>query len=577
MNKKNIIVILICICAILTIGYLILNLILNGNNILKLNKKISKIEDSLLNDKELNFSKNSYVVFISISDIDTKAYVINDTGYNLKNAISNAKEKAKDIVKKYKVSPEIVKIDVVQKDVKVTKDTIEDEIRVADENCFRKGITLDEDYNTALLESELNANEIIDYKNGKIDLEKLNKYLESNNKKIDTIKELPKTFKTFSTISYVYNNEKVYKISSDIDSIGIRKIETIEDLTCLELIENATDYLLDSVKENGSFVYEYNPKDDKESDTYNILRHNGTVWSMIESYKLSNSKELKEKISSGVKYVVDNCVKYKDDNTAYIIEPKNSEIKLGANGIGILMLVDYMETFKTDEYKDLANCLGNGIASMQEKNGSYYHVLMYPEFSRYEKTRTVYYDGEATFALAKLYGYTKDKKWLDMAEKAMNYFCKNDYVQYKDHWIEYSVAEVIKYSPKEEYIRLGLDNISKNLHNIVNLSKCAPINLELLTKGLEIYDIAKENNIDTKDFSVEDLIDSIYYRAFYQLNGIYFDEVAMYYKNPERIIGAFYTRENDLKIRIDDIQHNINGYYNLYNSFNLIKKYSKEK
>ena len=118
-------------------------------------------------------------------------------------------------------------------------------------------------------------------------------------------------------------------------------------------MENASEYLIDCVDENGKFIYRYNPLDDNTTNTYNILRHEGTVWSMLEVYKITKNKELKENIELATKFVVNKSVKDKDENTSYIIENKNNEIKLGANGIGILMFIEYMETFNTDEYKEV--------------------------------------------------------------------------------------------------------------------------------------------------------------------------------------------------------------------------------
>ena len=81
-----------------------------------------------------------------------------------------------------------------------------------------------------------------------------------------------------------------------------------------------------------------------------------------------------------------------------------------------------------------------------------------------------------------------------------------------------------------------------------------PVDLELLNTGLEIYDIAVKNKVYLKDFDVNKLIDAIFYRANIQLDGVFYPEISMYF---------------------DDIQHNINGYYKMYNNYKLIKKYSK--
>ena len=76
-------------------------------------------------------------------------------------------------------------------------------------------------------------------------------------------------------------------------------------------------------------------------------------------------------------------------------------------------------------------------------------------------------------------------------------------------------------------------------------------------------------------FDVNKLIDAIFYRANIQLDGVFYPEISMYFENPKRITNAFYVRNEKFRIRIDDIQHNINVYYKMYNNYKLIKKYSK--
>ena len=54
---------------------------------------------------------------------------------------------------------------------------------------------------------------------------------------------------------------------------------------------------------------------------------------------------------------------------------------------------------------------------------------------------------------------------------------------------------------------------------------------------------------------------SLYTRADRQLNGYFFPEYAMYMKNPQRILDTFMVRHDGYRVRIDDVQHNIGGYY----------------
>ena len=79
-----------------------------------------------------------------------------------------------------------------------------------------------------------------------------------------------------------------------------------------------------------------------------------------------------------------------------------------------------------------------------------------------EEFRTVYYDGEATFALCRLYSVTGDQVWLDAAKSAVNHFIAADYVQYRDQWVAYSMNEITKYVDDPAYYAFALRNVQEN-------------------------------------------------------------------------------------------------------------------
>ena len=160
-----------------------------------------------------------------------------------------------------------------------------------------------------------------------------------------------------------------------------------------------------------------------------------------------------------------------------------------------MTLSTYAAVFDSDRYDKLIAALANSVLDMQEEDGSYYHVLSFPDFQRKERDRIVYYDGEATFALARAYSITKDSRYLEAAEKALDYFIKNDYTRFCDHWIAYAVNEVTIHDPKERYLNFGLKNANDNLNKIFNQDTTFHTFLELLMAAFSLYERIKEKNI----------------------------------------------------------------------------------
>ena len=159
---------------------------------------------------------------------------------------------------------------------------------------------------------------------------------------------------------------------------------------------------------------------------------------------------------------------------------------------------------------------------LDQDSGEYYHVLD-GEFIKKEQFRTVYYDGEATFALCRLYSLTSDEKWLNAAKSAVEHFISADYVQYKDHWVAYSMNEITKYVDDERYYTFALRNAQENLDTIYNRDTTYHTYFELLMSTFEIYDrmIERGIHVDYLDngFDLEYFLRTIYKRADHMLIG----------------------------------------------------------
>ena len=368
-------------------------------------------------------------------------------------------------------------------------------------------------------------------------------------------------------------DDGVYALSASGLDYGRRRPEIIDGDYVEGLILKASAFLERQIKEDGTFIYGLYPRFDNEIENYNIVRHASTIWSLLCRYRIAPSQELAEHIDQTVGYLLSQIV-YKDEDTAYLYEEKDDEIKLGGCGVAVVALTEYMDLFQTDVHREVCRKLGNGILTMlDQESGVYQHVLN-GDFSLKEEMRTVYYDGEATFALCRLYGLTGEQKWLDAAESAVEHFIRADYTQYKDHWVAYSMAEITRYvTDRPDYYVFALDNVQRNQAEIYARDTTYHTYLELLMATFELYDRLVQSGADVKGFDQEAFLKTIYARADRMLNGYFYPEYAMYMADPQRIVDTFMVRHDGFRVRIDDVQHNIGGYYLYYKNYDKLVEY----
>ena len=546
-------------------------------------KKAELLREQVLSDKrsdeisgDIEEGLPDNVVFLSVCSGEERAKVFTGTGVDRKAAWLSAYNQAKSFIENENYNAIWLKADLMSE--AKTYDTVEfsTELHHYRPEFFRYGIAFDKSFETAILEAELNGAKILDYENECVDESYLNTYLKKAGR--STLSSLPDSYVVFKCVGWMCDeNDAVYDLISDIDDYGRRKVDTVDKEYAAELVKNASGFLIDQVKDDGSFVYGYYPRFDKTIDNYNIVRHASTLWSLVCQYRMTGNEALVPVIDKAVDYMVENAIVERNDEISYLYEEKSDEIKLGGCGVAVVALTEYMDAFGSDKYKDLAVKLGNGILTMLDQDsGEYYHVLD-GEFIKKEQFRTVYYDGEATFALCRLYSLTSDEKWLNAAKSAVEHFISADYVQYKDHWVAYSMNEIAKYVDDERYYTFALRNAQENLDTIYNRDTTYHTYFELLMSTFEIYDrmIERGIHVDYLDngFDLEYFLRTIYKRADHMLCGYFYPEYAMYMANPNSILDTFMVRHDGYRVRIDDVQHNVGGYYLYYMNYDKLVDY----
>lgn len=558
----------------------------------ELKEKILLQEDAVTENTASFFKgKQKYIVFLSFGGEKSRAYVTKGIGNSVETAWKSATDLMKKKMKDTQQNPLWIKADIVAEAKEYSYADFMKYISGIKINYFREGIAFDRLFNVSFLEQEVNANAFIwEIKEGprkrkQMVWKNINFYLKKNSGKRYSMDEsAAERIYTFRTIGFFHDGTKCYSLHNDGLNTGRRRIEKLDEVLLREIIQRSSNFLADQVDERGEFRYGYFPRFDKTVPGYNILRHASTVYAMIEAYEYNQTQKLKDSIQRALEYLLREGIRTFSEHAeagkaAFVIEKlegDNSEIKLGANAAAILAFTKYAKVFNDDQYIPTAQALAEGIQFCQnEQDGSFVHILSVPDLSVKEKFRIIYYDGEAAFALMRLYDIDRDEGWLNAVEKAFAYFIDHEYWKHNDHWLSYCSYELVKHRPERKYIDFNLRNAAGILDFCLARETTYPTLLELLMATYSMTEKMKSEALYLEMLETIDypkLIAAIEHRAAHQLNGLFFPEVAMYFKAPGSILWSFYIRHHSFRTRNDDNEHNISGYCSYLQHMNNIRR-----
>ncbi|HEA6236632.1 poly(glycerol-phosphate) alpha-glucosyltransferase [Staphylococcus epidermidis] len=536
---------------------------------MRIEEKINK----LLSFIKTEDYKDAYV-FVSLGKPNVKATIklLKKTNY-IERDINKLCLKFKKQSGEY---PQWIKLDFVTGEENISFKQIKEELEETRRNYVQFGIAFDQYWNLAFLPEEININAFVkpNRETGSLELseDNINNYLRkyTNHKKGFTHEFFnDKNVIKFFTQSFILDEEEVFKLWPEGNRKGLRKVDNLSD-EIDKLINSSVPYLLNMLGEDGKYNYGYFPHFDKKINFYNILRHSSSTYALIEG--LIYLDQSVEPVEKAIDFIIDNYILEKDGNYYVFDDTENSnEIKLGQNASFIFAICEYLKVKNNERYLKVAQKVANGILTMINKNTfETTHVLNYPDLSVKEKFRIVYYDGEAALALLRLYQHDYNEKWLDTVKNLVDQFIAKDYWKYHDHWLGYCTNELVQINPEAKYFKFGIKNVSTHLNYIKNRETTFPTFLEMLMATYRLIQKAKqEGYVQLVESLIDEqkLIDIIHIRADYQRTGFFYPELAMYFKNPARILGSFFIKHHGYRVRIDDIEHYVSGYVQYQKEF----------
>ncbi|MFC0202823.1 UDP-N-acetylmuramoyl-tripeptide--D-alanyl-D-alanine ligase [Novosphingobium soli] len=508
-----------------------------------------------------------FVLFFSFTDGTARATVLTVTAETLdaawKKGLAQLPERAADT--------RWLRIDWVDAVERTTWQALRQQLRGIKRNYFRLGISLDARFQHAFLETELNANAMLYGGPGEaaaVINEKNFAIYAARRHGLKALRFLDEEPVWLFTTRGVFRGEDgtVHALDGGGLDTGRRSVGRLNAPAVESLIAAGSRYLAAQVQEDGRFHYGWHPCFDRPIPSYNALRHASSLYAMLEAWEVTRDALLEKAIAASLDRLTGDLIKpvvLPTGETAAFLVDVAGEIKLGGNAVAILALAKHAELTGDHRHMIQMEALAEGILHMQDPgSGRFVHVLAYPDLSVRQEFRIIYYDGEAAFALMRLYRLTGNLRWLEAVESAFEHFIREEHWKAHDHWLSYCVDELTRHRPDERYYRFAIDNFRDHLGFVLERITTFPTLLELM---MAAHRTVARLRSDPQLSHVLDGVDlarfyrALHHRAHYLLNGHFWPELAMFYANPAKIVGSFFIRHHAFRVRIDDVEHYLSG------------------
>lgn len=518
------------------------------------------------------------IVFLSVSNGFSKAQVALSSGNGIITALQQVLTKLPVLHKEY-YTPIWIKLDIVTD--AVTRNRVDLNKPLMLQRSLT-GLAFSQDIGMAFLPEELNANTLVTSSDN-LQRRNIKKYVASNPFLADAyekIKDLDHaTLYEFKTISLFYDGEVSLPLYR-----GHRMIKAVTTEMLLDSVDSAVDYLIRSVDLEGKFKYSYEPKIDKDNTSYNILRHSGTLYSMLEVYELTRDDSVLTAAQRALRFLINQMQEstVKDEQTLVVVE--GGFVKLGGNGLAALALAKYIHLTQDQSYLPTLQKLGAWIVNTQTSEG---HFTIHKQVYNAEIITgfdSEYYPGEALFALARIYQLDPQPRWLRGAVNGALYLINvrdkgiPDAKLNHDHWLLYALNEIHRLETHEDFLIHAM-KITNAIIKSQRTQSPYPdwvgsyYSIPRSTPGATRMEGLCASYCLARDYinpeQVDKILSALKLGIPFQLQTQFHPESVMYLPNPQRSLGGFHGSLTNFEIRIDYVQHNIScllGYYRILKS-----------
>jgi hypothetical protein len=229
----------------------------------------------------------------------------------------------------------------------------------------------------------------------------------------------------------------------------------------LAAVRAAADFLARGVDQEGMFTYLYDPSRDETLAGYDLLRHAGAIYALMEAYDELHVEAWRAAGDRAIRYLKAQLRGVAEGRS--LVQSRGAEQReVGGNGLALIALVQHAKA--TLDLTNLGTMreLAERIVARQYPDGHFREnadaVREEPESHRTPMKKEIsYFAGEATLGLVRLYGIDPDPRWLRAAERSADYLVEtrdghDDLAhQIHDHWLSYALHDLYVITAKPTY------------------------------------------------------------------------------------------------------------------------------
>lgn len=348
-----------------------------------------------------------------------------------------------------------------------------------------------------------------------------------------------------------------------------------------ERIALAAGYLARETGPKGRMTYTYTPTEDSTDTAYNMLRHAGTLYSMMQAQRLTPDPDL---LDAGKRAAVYLISKMKEDRRNpgewFVLDGKRA--KLGGAGLALIALVELEKAAPGTVDPAHLSGLAKHIERMQRPDGSF--TCFYEWDDRKESgERSVFYPGEAMLGLIRLEQLTGERRWVDIAARGADYLVNDQWVGWglrvmvaPDAWLLQALEELDRVAPDERRRAYAFAVGRVVAGNKLMDEDTSPLDLlgadlsglrswpNAATAGSYGEALAAAARLELRaEGTAGPFAEWARKNAVYQLRNQFTRDNVWWFPNPERAVGGFRLKADDAEIRNDYVQHNLSGLFGL--------------